>query len=227
MADIIITINLMRKIHETDVIKLINDGACVTLKASPGMMLSWSFADLTEGLQFCMVCPVVRECLKVVSPRGSFFDGVAGNRAWRDGKDITDDVKRMAPYSEFYLFDTTRMKLLHVRQAANGRYPIMWLTKNERMLLTYVAILNMIDERKIAKWLDIPVTAVNLINLTVKEQITDVLAARASRIQFTGRNIKKVPPASWRRPSDAVLLKERVERGSRSDEIIDQRACLG
>lgn len=37
------------------------------------------------ALAYCNGCPVIRECLAVLKPDRSQFDGVAGNIVWRGG----------------------------------------------------------------------------------------------------------------------------------------------
>lgn len=41
-----------------------------------------------EALATCAACTVRQECLQVVRPTESFFDGVAGGIVWREGKRV-------------------------------------------------------------------------------------------------------------------------------------------
>lgn len=68
---------------------LMRDAAC--LEADPVIF------DRTEGpsvwvaLGYCAECPVTRECEDVVRPKRSFFDGVAGGKAWKNGQRVEPD----------------------------------------------------------------------------------------------------------------------------------------
>jgi hypothetical protein len=41
-----------------------------------------------EAIKVCNGCSVRRECLEVISPYQSFFDGVAGGFLWKDGRRV-------------------------------------------------------------------------------------------------------------------------------------------
>jgi hypothetical protein len=42
----------------------------------------------------CLSCPVKAECLEMVDPQASGFDGVAGGKMWANGRDVTEEVTR-------------------------------------------------------------------------------------------------------------------------------------
>jgi hypothetical protein len=42
-------------------------------------------ADAIQALAHCKTCPVIAECLAVLKPESTEFDGVAGNQVWRRG----------------------------------------------------------------------------------------------------------------------------------------------
>jgi hypothetical protein len=41
-----------------------------------------------EALNYCAVCPVRKQCLMVVKPRESYFDGICGGVIWRNGQRV-------------------------------------------------------------------------------------------------------------------------------------------
>ena len=217
------------KRFETDTLDIINQAACTS--ADHRIMLSPRLADLVLARQYCVVCPVRVQCLQLVRPRSSRFDGTAGGFAWRDGSDVTDQVNRLMQYSEYFVFKPDRTRVPLIAASAHGQFPIVWLKKDEKMLLAFSAKANSIDERKVAKWLDIPVAAVTVINEAVDVVITRSLRHRVTSIRFTGRNIKKAPPPSWaglrKQLSDSVLFQPGVEGGDCCEDGINERADVG
>jgi len=41
-----------------------------------------------EALDHCAVCPVKTQCIMVVKPRESFFDGICGGIIWKNGQQV-------------------------------------------------------------------------------------------------------------------------------------------
>lgn len=65
--------------------RLYNEAAC--LDADPQLfdatIPTTKNAELALG--YCKTCPVVAECLTVLKPDRSQYDGIAGNLVWRNG----------------------------------------------------------------------------------------------------------------------------------------------
>jgi hypothetical protein len=53
--------------------------------------------DMAVALGDCAGCPVKRECLDIVQPRRSLFDGVCGGQAWLDGRPVDVALMGRAP----------------------------------------------------------------------------------------------------------------------------------
>jgi hypothetical protein len=45
---------------------------------------------MAPALALCAECPFTRECLELVQPRESYYDGVAGGHLFRNGMCVTD-----------------------------------------------------------------------------------------------------------------------------------------
>lgn len=43
------------------------------------------------AIAICMGCPVQMECIVVMKPRESYFDGVCGGKVWSNGKIVGDE----------------------------------------------------------------------------------------------------------------------------------------
>ena len=59
--------------------------------ADPGLFDQTEGQQVWQALHYCARCPVTKECEEVVRPRKSFFDGVAGNKVWRNGDRVEPD----------------------------------------------------------------------------------------------------------------------------------------
>lgn len=49
------------------------------------------FPEARAALAFCGICPLPEECIQIVRPQKSSFDGVAGNVVWRNGYRVRHD----------------------------------------------------------------------------------------------------------------------------------------
>ncbi len=68
---------------------LLREAAC--RDADPGIFDHTDGPNVWQALYYCERCPVVKECDEVVRPRKSFYDGVAANKAWRNGERVEPD----------------------------------------------------------------------------------------------------------------------------------------
>src|SRR5215472_17144595 len=169
-------------VNNAQVLELLNRAACVD--ADPNLMVSPNLIDLITARQYCLSCPVWKLCYDVVQPDALFFDGTASGRSWHDGRDISDYVERLMPYVVYFEFHQRKARVLEVIQAADGRYPIDWLSKDSKMLLAYTARVQRVDTGKTAKWLDVPVAMIPVIEAAVELSITPRLKARTRKIPF-------------------------------------------
>lgn len=215
----------MKLSAQQEVLNVLSEAACTS--ADPHLMVSRDIISLVAARQFCNACPVKRGCLDLVQPRASFFDGTAGGRSWNNGRDITSSVNKLVAYTQFFTFRTRKVRLLSVKLVMQGRYPVSWLNKDEKMLLAFVSFRHDIDVSKIAKWIEVPVAAIAVIYDAVNDGISANLRYQSGKLQFNGRNVKKNPIPS-QRESDPKLLKERVqlvaERAQRGEGRADLSA---
>lgn len=63
--------------------------ACVG--ADPALFDDCTFPQAQLALTFCERCPVTQQCIDMVRPSKSFFDGVAGGVVWRNGYRVRPD----------------------------------------------------------------------------------------------------------------------------------------
>ncbi|NWF26940.1 WhiB family transcriptional regulator [Streptomyces sp. PKU-EA00015] len=47
-----------------------------------------SRSEAEPVLRACNQCPIRRECVTVVDPEHTWFDGVSGGRLWRNGREV-------------------------------------------------------------------------------------------------------------------------------------------
>jgi hypothetical protein len=57
----------------------------------PGLFDHNRFPEASLALYYCQRCAIVEECLAVVRPSKSHFDGVAGAVVWRNGYRVRPD----------------------------------------------------------------------------------------------------------------------------------------
>lgn len=57
----------------------------------PSIFDAYEFPAALLALGFCAQCPIKQQCLDVVRPSKSFFDGVAGGVVWRNGYRVRAD----------------------------------------------------------------------------------------------------------------------------------------
>lgn len=65
--------------------RLYNQAAC--LDADPAIFDATIHGtdEAERALTYCNTCPVINECLAVLRPQHTEYDGVAGNSVWRRG----------------------------------------------------------------------------------------------------------------------------------------------
>jgi len=54
-----------------------------------------------EALTYCARCPVKAECVMIVKPHESYFDGICGGIIWKNGRPVGSKVKPK-PVTEFH-----------------------------------------------------------------------------------------------------------------------------
>jgi WhiB family redox-sensing transcriptional regulator len=54
--------------------------------ADPSLFDFFDGERVEDALSYCDRCTVIEECLAYVSPRRSYFDGVAAGKVWRNGR---------------------------------------------------------------------------------------------------------------------------------------------
>ena len=67
----------------------LSKAACVG--ANPKLFDAFTGDKALDALSYCARCAVVPECDRVVAPRRSYFDGVAADRIWNNGRIVRKD----------------------------------------------------------------------------------------------------------------------------------------
>ena len=65
------------------------DGACAG--QDPAMFDATTFPAARKALAWCSICPITEECLAIIRPQRTWFDGVAGGIVWRNGYRVRSD----------------------------------------------------------------------------------------------------------------------------------------
>jgi hypothetical protein len=74
----------MKTPHEAP--RSLMDAAC---KGADPHLFDATFGEAVfDALSYCDRCNVIEACLDWVMPHRSYFDGVAGGKSWRGGKEI-------------------------------------------------------------------------------------------------------------------------------------------
>jgi hypothetical protein len=68
---------------------LLSKAACIG--ADPKLFDAFTGEKALDALSYCGRCTVVAECDRVVAPRRSYFDGVAADRVWNNGRIVRKD----------------------------------------------------------------------------------------------------------------------------------------
>lgn len=63
--------------------------ACVG--ADPALFDGYTYPQAHLALTYCERCPVRQQCMDMVRPSKSFFDGVAAGIVWRNGYRVRPD----------------------------------------------------------------------------------------------------------------------------------------
>ena len=63
--------------------------ACVGVE--PSVFDHYRYPEASLALYYCQKCSIVEDCLTVVRPSKSNFDGVAGGVVWRNGYRVRPD----------------------------------------------------------------------------------------------------------------------------------------
>ena len=64
----------------------LEQAACIGMP--PQVFDGKSAYDIHAGIMVCRSCLVRQPCLEWLRPRRTFYDGIAGGKLWRDGKQI-------------------------------------------------------------------------------------------------------------------------------------------
>ena len=67
----------------------LSDAACVGVE--PAVFDHYRYPEASLALHYCQRCAIVEQCLTVVRPSKSNFDGVAGGVVWRNGYRVRPD----------------------------------------------------------------------------------------------------------------------------------------
>jgi|JI10StandDraft_1071094.scaffolds.fasta_scaffold112397_7 hypothetical protein len=57
----------------------------------PALFDQHRYPEVERALSVCSTCGVTEECLTIVRPQRSSFDGVAGGQVWRNGYRVRRD----------------------------------------------------------------------------------------------------------------------------------------
>jgi hypothetical protein len=82
--------------------RLYSEAACTEVDM-PGFFDGTNPNDIytKAALEICKICTVQVQCLIVVKPRESFFDGVCAGKVWQNGKIIGDEDGALEEETEF------------------------------------------------------------------------------------------------------------------------------
>lgn len=106
----------------------------------PALLFSTDYqVHLRIKRTLCARCPLKAECLQVVRPRQSFFDGTCGARYWLDGVDMSMRLQspHFRPYTVYQHGHKTGS--WRVREALQGKREPSDLNRTELMLFVYAA----------------------------------------------------------------------------------------
>lgn len=69
------------------------------LDASPHLFDEINPDDIyaKAALEYCSACPVTKECLMIVKPAESYFDGICGGTVWKNGQPARSKPKPIEP----------------------------------------------------------------------------------------------------------------------------------
>lgn len=65
------------------------DFACA--EQDPALFEATTYPAARKALAWCAVCPATEDCLTIVRPQRTWFDGVAGGIVWRNGYRVRGD----------------------------------------------------------------------------------------------------------------------------------------
>lgn len=72
--------------------RLYQEAVCQSEEA---LFSSPEITDILAAITICHPCPVKYECLQILDPFKTFFDGVAGGFHWKDGRRIPHDGEHL------------------------------------------------------------------------------------------------------------------------------------
>ena len=117
--------------------RLLDNAACEGV--DPSIIFSTDYEDHEAVVRgCCSSCPVVMECIQVVRPRLSYFDGTCGGRYWLNGVDMSVRIssRHFSPYTVYVHRDAA---VRVVMKALTGRLSPGELTPDELMLFVHTA----------------------------------------------------------------------------------------
>lgn len=119
--------------------RLIDNAVCVQEDAPPNIMLGVKLKDHIVARLYCARCPVQAECLSLVRPQASRFDGTAGGRYWVNGEDQTSTVDQ-GGLKHLTRYKHSEVSHVRIKKALLGQLPVDDLSPSDRMVYAYALV---------------------------------------------------------------------------------------
>lgn len=130
--------------------RLIDNAVCVQENAPAGVMVSVKLKDHLVARLYCARCPVQAECLSLVRPGISRFDGTAGGRYWINGNDYTSVVDQ-GGLKHLTRYKHSEVSHVRIKKALLGDLLLDDLTPSDRMVYAYALVEHNVQFRTICK----------------------------------------------------------------------------
>lgn len=92
--------------------------------SDPQIFEAINWIDATPALALCRSCPLNGQpCMEWIKPKQSYFDGVAAEQVWKDGKRVTRP-RNILPMSRSRLGCGTHLGVTRHRQRQEGLCPL-------------------------------------------------------------------------------------------------------